>query len=41
MQSVMTSQELATLGSALEEALKNASQACALPDEATRLRSKP
>jgi hemerythrin-like domain-containing protein len=41
MQRVMTSQELATLGSALDEALKNASPACALPNEATRLRSKP
>jgi hemerythrin-like domain-containing protein len=41
MQRVMTSQELATLGCALDEALKNASQACALPNEATRLRSKP
>jgi hemerythrin-like domain-containing protein len=41
MQSVMTSQELATLGAALDEALKNASQVCALPNEATRLRSKP
>jgi hemerythrin-like domain-containing protein len=41
MQKVMTSQELATLGSALDEALKNASQACALPNEAGRLRSMP
>jgi hemerythrin-like domain-containing protein len=44
IQKVMTSQELAALGSALgsalDEALKNASQACALPNEATRLRSK-
>jgi len=41
VQRVMTLQELATLGSALDEALKNASQACALPNQATRLRSKP
>jgi hemerythrin-like domain-containing protein len=41
MQRVMTSQELAALGAALDEALKDASQACALPNEATRLRSKP
>jgi hemerythrin-like domain-containing protein len=41
MQKVMTVKELATLGIALDEALKNASQACALPNEATRLRSKP
>jgi hemerythrin-like domain-containing protein len=31
MQKVMTSQELATLGAALDDALKNATQACALP----------
>jgi hemerythrin-like domain-containing protein len=41
MQRVMSSPELAVLGMALEEALKYASQACALPHEATRLRSKP
>ena len=41
MQRVMSSQELAALGSALDEALKNASQACALPNEATRLQAKP
>ena len=41
MQRVMSSQELAALGSTLDEALKNASQACALPNEATRLRAKP
>jgi hemerythrin-like domain-containing protein len=41
MQKVMSSQELAMLGSALNEALKDASQMCALPNEATRLRSKP
>jgi len=36
----MTSEDLATMGSALDEALKNASQACAMPNEATRPRSK-
>jgi len=41
MQRVMSSQELAALGSALDEALKNALQACALPNEATRLKAKP
>ena len=41
MQKVMNSQELAALGTALDEALKNASQACTLSNEAARLRSKP
>ncbi len=41
MQRVMSSRDLAELGSTLDEALKNASQACALPNEATRLRAKP
>jgi hemerythrin-like domain-containing protein len=41
MQRVMSSKELATLGSALDESLKDASQACALPSDATRARSKP
>jgi hemerythrin-like domain-containing protein len=40
MQKLMTSQELAALGATLDEALKDASKACALPNEATRLRSK-
>ena len=40
MQRVMSSQELASLGRALDAALKDASQACAVPNEATRLRSK-
>jgi hemerythrin-like domain-containing protein len=40
LQKVMTSEDLATMGSALDEALKNASQACAMPNEATRPRSK-
>jgi hemerythrin-like domain-containing protein len=38
MQEAMNPQELAALGAALDHALKNASQACALPNEATRLR---
>jgi hemerythrin-like domain-containing protein len=41
MQRVMSSQDLAALGSTLDEALKNAAQACALPNQATRLRAKP
>jgi hemerythrin-like domain-containing protein len=41
MQRAMSSQELAALGSALEEALKSAWQACALPNEAMRLQVKP
>jgi hemerythrin-like domain-containing protein len=41
MQRVMSSQELAALGVALDELLKSASQACALPSEATRLQAKP
>jgi hemerythrin-like domain-containing protein len=40
MQKVMSSQELAALGGALEQALKEALQACALPNESTRLRSR-
>jgi hemerythrin-like domain-containing protein len=40
MQKVMSSQELAVVGAALDEALKNASEACVLPREATRLRPK-
>jgi len=38
MQKVMSASELASLGAALDEALKDATQACALPNEATRLR---
>jgi hemerythrin-like domain-containing protein len=38
MQKVMSEPELASLGAALDEALKDAAQACALPNEATRLR---
>jgi hemerythrin-like domain-containing protein len=40
MQKIMSSQELATLGRALDEGLKNASQACILPNQATRLRPR-
>ncbi len=40
IQKVMNSQELDTLGAALDQALKNASEACILPNAATRLRPK-
>jgi hemerythrin-like domain-containing protein len=40
MQKVMSAEDLASLGVALDEALKNASQACALPNEATRLQPR-
>jgi len=40
MQKVMSAQELAELGSALGAALKDASQACALPRAETRLRPR-
>jgi hypothetical protein len=36
----MNSRELDALGTALDEALKSASEACILPTEATRLRPK-
>jgi hypothetical protein len=39
MQELMNPEELALLGRNLEVALKDAAQACALPAEATRLRS--
>ena len=39
MQRMMNSPELDALGAALDEALKDVSQACALPSEATKLRS--
>jgi hemerythrin-like domain-containing protein len=39
MQKVMSSQALAALGRALEAALQDASQACALPNQATKIRS--
>ncbi|MGA8492099.1 MAG: hemerythrin domain-containing protein [Terriglobales bacterium] len=41
MQKVMNPRELAVLGAALDQALKDASQACALPNESTRLRPRP
>jgi len=40
VQTVMNSAELDTLGEALGEALKDVSQACALPSDATRLRPR-
>ncbi len=40
MQQVMSAQDLATLGTALNGALKDASNACILPSAATRLRPK-
>jgi hypothetical protein len=39
MQELMKPEALATLGHDLEEALKDASQVCALPTAATQLRS--
>lgn len=38
MQELMNAAELADLGARLEDALKDATQACAVPNEATRLR---
>ena len=38
MQKLMSPQELGTIGAALDQALKNASEACLLPNQATRLR---
>jgi len=38
MQELMSEQELARLGQALEDSLKDATQACALPEDATQLR---
>jgi hemerythrin-like domain-containing protein len=38
MQRVMNSSELDALGNALDQGLKDASQACAVPSDATRLR---
>ena len=40
MQRVMTSKQMEALGAALDEALKDVSQACALPSEATKLRPR-
>jgi hemerythrin superfamily protein len=39
MQELMSPEELANIGHNLEEALKNASQVCAVPTDATALRS--
>jgi hemerythrin-like domain-containing protein len=41
LQKVMRAEQLSVLGAALNEALKDASQACILPTQATRLRPKP
>jgi hemerythrin-like domain-containing protein len=41
MQKVMGAAELATLGAALDVALKDAAAACIIPSDATRLRAKP
>jgi hemerythrin-like domain-containing protein len=38
IQELMSSEELALVGQNLDEALKNAAQACALPADANRLR---
>jgi hemerythrin superfamily protein len=40
MQQLMTPQQLLSLGLSLEEALKNATQSCALPNEATKLKPR-
>jgi hemerythrin-like domain-containing protein len=40
LQQLMTTEELATLGPKLEEALKAAEHSCTLPNEATKLRPK-
>jgi hemerythrin-like domain-containing protein len=40
MQKVMTAAEFTRVGKALEEALADASTACILPNEATRLRPR-
>ena len=40
MQKLMTSSQLNALGLALDETLKDASRACALPSDATRLRPR-
>jgi hemerythrin-like domain-containing protein len=38
MQELMSQEEMALLGQGLDQALKDAAQACILPTEATRLR---
>jgi hemerythrin-like domain-containing protein len=40
LQELMAPEELAKLGAALQAALKDASQACVLPNDATKLRAK-
>jgi hemerythrin-like domain-containing protein len=40
MQTLMSAEELAALGAVLDTALQDAAQACILPTDATRLRSK-
>jgi hemerythrin superfamily protein len=40
IQQLMTPQQLLSLGLSLEEALKNATQSCALPNEATKLKAR-
>ena len=40
MQKAMSPQDLGALGAALDEVLKNASETCTVPTEATRLRPK-
>ena len=40
LQQLMSPEELAALGAQLEAALKDATQSCILPNEATRLRQK-
>jgi hemerythrin-like domain-containing protein len=40
MQRIMTAQQLALLGAALDEALKDASKVCALSNQATRIRPR-
>lgn len=41
MQELVKPEELAALGVQLEDALKDATQACALPNQTTKLRAKP
>jgi hemerythrin-like domain-containing protein len=40
LQQLMSARELETVGIQLQAALKESSQACILPNEATRLRAK-
>jgi len=41
LQNLMSPEELSEVGSALQEALKHATNTCAVPNPATRLRPKP